>query len=322
MSDLSQFSPQLAEILRDAYRTVSYPRDGSRRKLYNQWRVTMGTIAPVDSFYVAFFRDDQYVVIPYIFDAPKEESPGHQTYGPDGLAAWIRKNAKPYLYSMDDGRLLHKGHSFGDVERLSRDAVAIPLLEPSIDGPIVIGLASMQSYETGVYNEEVVLAFQSLAQSVVRALAREREDIAYENMLLGSAVPGSKPASVVDVVEAFSHQLEKLRRQIVSITPNSLSEPGGIQEELEILNEMCRQAQSEMHDFLMNPSTETQAVLDKLTTRERQVASLMADELTNQEIATELGITVPTVKTHVTRILNKFGVRQRAAVVAKLHPYG
>ena len=149
MSELNQFSPPLAEILRDAYRTVSYLPTGQRHKLYNQWRVTMGTIAPVDSFYVAFFRDNQYLVMPYIFDTPKEEPPGHQTYGPDRLAAWIKKNSKPYLYSMDDGRLLHRGHSFGDQERLSRDAIAVPLLELSIDGPTVIGLASMQSYEPG-----------------------------------------------------------------------------------------------------------------------------------------------------------------------------
>ncbi|MFI6827572.1 LuxR C-terminal-related transcriptional regulator [Kribbella sp. NPDC050241] len=322
MSELNQFSPQLAEILRDAYRTVSYLPTGQRRKLYNQWRVTMGTIAPVDSFYVAFFRDNQYLVIPYMFDTPKELPPGHQTYGPDRLAAWIKKNSKPYLYSMDDGRLLHRGHSFGDDERLSRDAIAVPLLEPSLDGPTVIGLASMQSYESGVYNEEIARAFQWLAESVVTALAREREDAARESRLFGGDIPGAGPMSVVDVVEASGHRLEQLRSKIISITENDLPDPEAVRRELGELRDMCERAQSEINDLLMRPSAEAQSFLDKLTSREQEVALLLADDLTNNEIASELGITVPTVKAHVTRILDKFGVRQRAAVAAKLHPYG
>ncbi|MFF1819715.1 LuxR C-terminal-related transcriptional regulator [Kribbella sp. NPDC058245] len=322
MSELNQFSPQLAEILRDAYRTVSYLPTGQRRKLYNQWRVTMGTIAPVDSFYVAFFRDNQYLVIPYIFDTPKEEPPGHQTYGPDRLAAWIKKNSKPYLYSMDDGRLLNRGHSFGDQERLSRDAIAVPLLEPSLDGPTVVGLASMQSYESGVYDEEIARAFQWLAESVVRALVREREDVARESRLLGGDSPGAGPMSVVDVVEASGHRLEQLRSKIISITENDLPDPEAVRRELGKLRDMCERAQSEINDLLLRPSAEAQIFLDKLTSREQEVALLLADDLTNNEIASKLRITVPTVKAHVTRILEKFGVRQRAAVAAKLHPYG
>ncbi|MFF1817744.1 LuxR C-terminal-related transcriptional regulator [Kribbella sp. NPDC058245] len=322
MSDLKQFSPRLAEILRDAYRTVSYLPTGQRRKLYNQWRVTMGTIAPVDSFYVAFFRDDEYLVLPYIFDTPSEQPPGHQTYGPDRLAAWIKKNAKPYLYSMDDGRLLHRGHSFGDEERLSRDAIAVPLLEASFDGPAVIGLASMQSYQPRVYSEEIAGAFQWLAESVVRALAREREDVAHETRLLGGGDATAGPMSVVDVVEAFGHRLEELRRDIIRMTGNNLSDPEAVLGGLSGLRDLCERTQSEMNELLMRPSVEARLLLDKLTAREQEVAFLMADGLTNEEVADDLGISVATVKTHVTRVLDKFGVRQRAAVVARLRPYG
>jgi DNA-binding NarL/FixJ family response regulator len=322
VSDLNQFSPQLAEILRDAYRTMSYLPAGQRRMLYNQWRVTMGTIAPVDSFYVAFFRDNQYLVLPYVFDTPNEEPPGHQIYGPDRLAAWIKKNAKPYLYSMDDGRLLHRGYSFGDQERLSRDAIAVPLLEPSLDGPTVIGLASMQSYQSGVYNEEIARAFQWLGGCVVIALAREREDVAQEARLFGNDDLGAGPISVVDVVEAFGHRLEQLRSKIAGITENDLSDPKAVLRAVDGLRDMCERAQSEMNELLMRPSREAQIFLDKLTSREQEIALLMADDFTNEEIANRLGITVATVKTHVTRVLDKFGVRQRAAVAAKLRPYG
>ncbi|WP_371402008.1 response regulator transcription factor [Kribbella sp. NBC_00662] len=322
MSDLSQFSPWLAEILRDAYRTLSYLPDGQRRKLFNQWRVTMGTIAPVDSFYVAFFRDEQYLVLPYVYDAPEERSPGHQIYGPDRLAAWIKGNAKPYCYRMDDGLLLHRGFSFGDEERLSRDAIAVPLLQPSAHGAAVIGLASMQSYQSGVYDGEVVRAFQWLADGVVRALVREQEDIARESTLFGREALASGPVSVVDVLEAFGQQLEQLRGEIIRMVDGGLSDPQTVLRDLHGLRDRCERAQAEMNDLLMRPSAEARTFLELLTSREREVALLLADDLTNEEIARQLSITVSTVKTHVTRILDKLGVRQRAAVIAKLRPYG
>jgi RNA polymerase sigma factor (sigma-70 family) len=71
----------------------------------------------------------------------------------------------------------------------------------------------------------------------------------------------------------------------------------------------------------MKPSREAREVLAELTPREREVAELIGEGLTNEQIAARLAISEPTVKTHVTRILKRFGVRQRAAVVAKLRPF-
>ena len=48
-----------------------------------------------------------------------------------------------------------------------------------------------------------------------------------------------------------------------------------------------------------------------LTPRERQVLGLMADRLTNQEIADELSLSLYTVKNHVHNILEKLQVDDR-----------
>ncbi len=61
-----------------------------------------------------------------------------------------------------------------------------------------------------------------------------------------------------------------------------------------------------------------------LTAREFQVADLIADGLTNAEIARTLGVSVRTVDAHVEHVRTKLGVRARAqiAVWARLTPSG
>jgi pimeloyl-ACP methyl ester carboxylesterase/DNA-binding CsgD family transcriptional regulator len=60
----------------------------------------------------------------------------------------------------------------------------------------------------------------------------------------------------------------------------------------------------------------------RLTARELQVADLIADGLTNAEIARTLGVSVRTVDTHTENVRTKLGVRARAqiAVWARLAP--
>lgn len=52
--------------------------------------------------------------------------------------------------------------------------------------------------------------------------------------------------------------------------------------------------------------------LDRLTAREREVLSLMAEGRTNNGIAKRLWLTDRTVETHVTSIMNKLGLRESA----------
>jgi DNA-binding CsgD family transcriptional regulator len=58
------------------------------------------------------------------------------------------------------------------------------------------------------------------------------------------------------------------------------------------------------------------AATDGLTAREREIAGLMADRLSNREIAERLVITEGTVEVHVKRILSKLGFNSRRQVTA------
>ena len=55
----------------------------------------------------------------------------------------------------------------------------------------------------------------------------------------------------------------------------------------------------------------------KLSGRELQILRLVADGLTNAQIATKLYLSPQTVKTHLERIFSKLGVNGRAAAVSK-----
>jgi len=55
--------------------------------------------------------------------------------------------------------------------------------------------------------------------------------------------------------------------------------------------------------------------LDELTEREREVLLIVAEGLSNSELAERLHVSVPTAKTHVSRILTKLGARDRTQLV-------
>jgi non-specific serine/threonine protein kinase len=62
------------------------------------------------------------------------------------------------------------------------------------------------------------------------------------------------------------------------------------------------------------PSGGANVALDTLTRREREVADLVAEGLTNRQIADRLGVTEATARTHVERILGKVGVHSRVQI--------
>lgn len=291
--------------------------------MYDFLRATMGKIAPVDAFYIGFFRGDSKIVYPYTYDQEEYEQPGVHTFGPYGVSAWLLRHKKTYTYARDSGRLLDAGHMFGDTTRRSRDAVTVPLIDHGTGAgmPTVLGLAPMQSYTSGVYDECAVRAFEWICRSVVAVLRREREDADNLRELAAEQVVGEGRKPFTDFVVEVSDRLEAIRRAVAGLSADVAS-GNDVAERVAELDRMCRLAQQDVIAVLTRPVDDALDPLSMLTTREREVADLVGLRMTNREIAERLTISLPTVKTHVYNIMKKFGVRQRTEIIARIEYRG
>jgi DNA-binding NarL/FixJ family response regulator len=85
---------------------------------------------------------------------------------------------------------------------------------------------------------------------------------------------------------------------------------------------VTRRLISEFARLQKSPAAHRTPALASLTPREVEVLSLVAEGLSNQQIATRLVVTDETVKTHVSRMLRKLGLRDRTQAVIAAYESG
>ena len=71
-------------------------------------------------------------------------------------------------------------------------------------------------------------------------------------------------------------------------------------------------------DVVQSPVSSLQSpLIEPLSERELEVLALIADGLSNREIAAKLVLSLPTIKWHTSNIYGKLGVRNRVTAVAR-----
>jgi ATP/maltotriose-dependent transcriptional regulator MalT len=89
---------------------------------------------------------------------------------------------------------------------------------------------------------------------------------------------------------------------------------------LDSLLDACRSA---FGDVALQPARQLAGeMLDPLTERELEVLRLICEGYSNQDIASELVVTIHTVKTHASNIYGKLGVRSRTQAIAHARDLG
>ena len=68
---------------------------------------------------------------------------------------------------------------------------------------------------------------------------------------------------------------------------------------------------------LLNSRREVEAQLERLTPREKEVLRMMAEGTSSREIATRLGISYATVRTHIRSLGSKLGVHSKLEAIVK-----
>ncbi|HEX2084251.1 MAG TPA: response regulator transcription factor [Solirubrobacteraceae bacterium] len=77
-----------------------------------------------------------------------------------------------------------------------------------------------------------------------------------------------------------------------------------------------------VESYVARPMPAEPETLDELTPREREVVLLVAKGLSNQEVGERLFLSEATVKTHLTSILRKLGLRDRTQLVVLAYERG
>ncbi|GAB2673994.1 helix-turn-helix transcriptional regulator [Kribbella swartbergensis] len=311
---------ETAIILREAYHKIEALFRADHYGLYDYVRVVAGKIARVDAFFVGLLQGSSRVRYPYAYDDGRYVDPDTHIFGPKGQTAWLLKHRQTYRFAYDGGVALHAGIPLGDTGRRSEDVVTVPIFRPSKDGPDqLFGMLSMQSYAPNSYDDNAVRAFEWLCGVVERVLTREGEDReALRRLPAGDAGPNLLTSD--HVMEYLGHRIASIR-EVAYEAMNEADVTAAVQSHLTRIVDATEHIQSELIEMLMDTDEGPERRFSSLTKAQQGVAVRLVDGFDNDQLAAELGISLNTVKTHLSAILRKYGMANRAQVADDVRRY-
>jgi DNA-binding NarL/FixJ family response regulator len=312
---------ETAIILREAYYKIETLYRASHYGLFDYVRAVAAKIARVDTFFVGFLHGSDRVRYPYGYERGQYDDPASHIYGPNGQTAWLLNHRQTYRFAYDNGAVLQAGVPCGDVDRRSEDAVTVPMFRPGRGGAPdqLFGMMSMQSYEPNSYDDNAVRAFEWLAGMTARVLTREAED-REALQLLPAGVESPNVLTSDSVMEYLSGRIAVLRT-LANEAVASTAPDDPLRDLLTKLIKEAEQTQSELIEMMLDADDGPEHRFALLTPTQQSVALLLVEDAGNTRIADELGISVNTVKSHLSTILGKYGLASRSEVAADVRRY-
>jgi DNA-binding NarL/FixJ family response regulator len=307
---------ETAIILREAFHKIEALDRTDHHGLYDYVRGVACKLARVDTFFIGFLHGSNRVRYPYGYDSGKFDDPTTHIYGPNGQTAWLLKHRQTYRFAYDNGLVLNAGVPCGDTSKQSADAVTVPLFRQNGQ---LLGMISMQSYQPHSYDDNAVRAFEWLAEMVARVLSREDEDRQALRLLpAGEDTPNVLTSD--HVLEYLSNRISALRTTAEeALDAGEMAE--SVRIHLEDLIRSAEQTQSELIEMMLDVDEGPERRFTSLTRAQQGVALLLIEGYDNDQLATELGISLNTVKSHLSTILHKYEMDSRVQVADDVRRY-
>ena len=203
--------------------------------------------------------------------------------------ALVRAGFRALLDAQEDIEVVGEADDGEEAVRLSRE-----------HGPDVVLMDIRMPGMDGLEATRLIVADDALkAVRIVILTTFDLDEYVFEALRVGASgflVKNTEPAELVHAVRAVA-------------AGDALLSPGVTKR---LVNEFAARSRQP------RPTAD----LDALTEREREVMALVAEGLTNAEIAERLVVSPATAKTHVSRAMVKLGARDRAQMVVLAYESG
>lgn len=166
----------------------------------------------------------------------------------------------------------------------------------------------------GITATRHIVADRALEAAVVIVTTFDRDDYLFEALSAGASgflLKNAGPEELTNAVRVAAAGDALLAPEVTRRVIARFAQPAEPQ-----------QAQPQPEPQQPEPALPVPQPADALTDREAEVLRLLAQALSNAEIAQRLYIGEATVKTHVSNVLQKLGARDRVAAVVFAHRHG